>query len=140
MYGLKQVGNNWFHHLKQSLLDRGFSQSTIDPCLFIRHNCPIIIYVDGCLLFAPTDDILEHLIDSLQKDFNLTSEGDVGAFLGIDIVRNKYNFIELSQRGLIQKIISACGLESESNEHHTPAATILHSDPPGPPREHSWNY
>jgi hypothetical protein len=29
------------------------------------------------------------LISSLQKDFNLTTEGDVGAFLGIDIVRNK---------------------------------------------------
>jgi hypothetical protein len=140
MYGLKQAGNNWFHHLTQFLLDRGFSQSTIDPCLFIRNNCLVIVYVDDCLLFAPTDNILQQLIDSLQQEFNLTSEGDVGAFLGIDITRNADNFLELTQPGLIQKIISTCGLESESNEHQTPAATILHSDPSGPPREHSWNY
>ncbi len=46
----------------------------------------------------------------------------------------------MTQPGLIQKIISTCGLESESNEHKTPAAAILHPDPSGPPREHSWNY
>jgi hypothetical protein len=140
VYGLKQAGNNWFHHLKQSLIDRGFSQSSINPCLFIRNNCIIIIYVDDCLLFAPSDDILDSLITSLQKDFNLTTEGDVGAFLGIDITRNTNGFLELTQTGLIQKIISFCGLETESNEHKTPASTILHPDPSGPPRTHNWNY
>jgi hypothetical protein len=140
MYGLKQAGNNWFHCLKQSLIDRGFTQSSIDPCLFIRNNCIVIVYVDDCLLFAKSDDILDNLIASLEKDFHLTSEGDVGAFLGIDIVRNKEGLLELSQPGLIQKIISTCGLESESNEHKTPAAAILHPDPSGPPRDHSWNY
>ncbi len=140
MYGLKQAGNNWFHHLRQSLLDRQFIQSAIDPCLFIRNNCIIIIYVDDCLLFAPSDDILDSLITSLQQDFQLTTEGDVGAFLGIDIVRNSDGYLELTQTGLIQKIISYCGLESESNEHKTPAAAILHADPIGQPRLQDWNY
>jgi hypothetical protein len=75
MYGLKQAGNNWFHHLQQSLLDRNFTQSAIDPCLFIRNNCIIVIYVDDCLLFTPSDDILDSLISSLQQDFKLTTEG-----------------------------------------------------------------
>jgi hypothetical protein len=140
MYGLKQAGNNRFHHLKQSLLDRGFSQSNIDPCLFIRNKCLIIIYVDDCLLFAPSDAILDSLITSLQQNFNLTTEGDVGAFLGIDIKRNNDGFLEWKQTGLIQKIISTCGLESESNEHWTPVASILHPDPTGPSRTHDWNY
>jgi hypothetical protein len=138
MYGLKQAGNNWFHHLCQSLLDRNFTQSAIDPCLFICNNCIIIIYVDDCLLFAPSDDILDSLINSLQQDFKVTTEGDVGAFLGIDITRNIDGYLELTQTGLIRKIISFCGLESESNEHKTPAAAILNSDPTGPPRAHDW--
>jgi hypothetical protein len=140
VYGLKQAGNNWFHCLKQSLFDCGFTQSSIDPCLFIRHNCIIIVYVDNCLIFAKTDDILDSVVQSLQNDFKLTSEGDVGAFLGIDILRNQDGHLTLTQPGLIQKNISTCGLESESNEHKTPAATILHSDLSSPPREHTWNY
>jgi hypothetical protein len=140
MYGLKQAGNNWFHHLRQSLLDRQFIQSAINPCLFIRNNCIIIICVDDCLLFAPSDDILDSLVTSLQQDFQLTTEGDVGAFLGIDIVRNSDGYLELTQTGLIQKIISYCGLELESNEHKTPAAAILHADPTGQPRLQDWNY
>jgi hypothetical protein len=36
MYSLKQAGNNWFDTLKQSIIVRGFVQSSINPCLFIR--------------------------------------------------------------------------------------------------------
>jgi hypothetical protein len=46
MYGLKQAGKNWFDHLRTSLINRGFKQSAIDPCLFIRSNCIIIVYVE----------------------------------------------------------------------------------------------
>ncbi len=44
------------------------------------------------------------------------------------------------QPGLIQKIISACGLQDQSAKHDTPATLILTSDLTGPAREHSWNY
>ncbi len=42
MHGLKQGGNNWFGILKEPLLARGLTQSSIDPCLFLRSNCIII--------------------------------------------------------------------------------------------------
>ncbi len=113
MHGLKQAGNNWFDTLKQSLLTREFSQSSIDPCLFVRPDCLIVVYVDDCLLFARSDTILDSVFSSLQKDFNLTSDGDVGAILGIDIQQNNESFLELTQTGLINKIISLCGLEGE---------------------------
>jgi hypothetical protein len=95
MYGLKQAGNNWFDTLKESLLTRGFTQSSIDPCLFIRSNCIIVVYVDDCLLFAKSDEVLDSVIASLQSEFHLTTEGDVGAFLGVDIHRNAEGFLEL---------------------------------------------
>lgn len=111
MYGLKLAGNNLYQCLKQSLLDHGFTQSSIEPCLFICNNCINIVYVDDCLIFTKTDDILDSIVQYLQWEFNLTSEGDVGAFLGIDIIRNKDGFLTLTQPVLIQKIISTCGLE-----------------------------
>jgi len=140
VYGLRQAGNNWFHKLCSSLLALGFHQSKNDPCLFIRNNCLIIVYVDDCLLFAKTDDILDSVISSLKANFNLTSQGDVGAFLGIDIKHTTDGNLELVQPGLISKIITLTGLEEESNEHRTPATAILHADPKGPDREHTWNY
>ena len=54
---------------------------------------------------------------------------EVGAFLDIDIHRNDHGLMELTQPGLIGKIIQACGLESESKRHDTPAnTTILRRD------------
>jgi hypothetical protein len=63
MYGLKQASNNWFDTLKQSLIVRGFVQSSIDPCLFIQPYCIIIMYVDNCLLFAKSDAILDSVFE-----------------------------------------------------------------------------
>jgi hypothetical protein len=140
VYGLKQAGSNWFTELWGSLLQLGFSQSSHDPCLFIRYDCLVIVYVDDCLFFAKTDLILDTLINNLKAKFNLTSQGDVGAFLGIDIQRTSDGKLALVQTGLIKKIISFVGLESESNEHKTLATSILHADSTGPPREHHWNY
>lgn len=140
MYGLKQAGNNWFDALKSSLLNLHFRQSEHDPCLFIRNNCLILVYVDDCLIFGKDESTLDDVIKSLQSVFVLTSQGSVGAYLGIDIKKTTQGFIELTQTGLIQKIISACGLQEQSAEHSVPATTILHADLEGPPREHSWHY
>lgn len=132
MYGLRQAGKNWFDALRTSLLHLGSHQSCHDPCLFIRGNCILLTYVDDCLLFAKSDDVLDSVLASLEKDFVLTSQGSVGAYLGIDIKRTSDGFLELTQTGLIQKIISACGLKDQSAEHNTPATTILTSDLHGP--------
>jgi hypothetical protein len=140
MYGLRQAGNNWFDALKMSLLNLGFRQSQHDPYLFIKSNCILITYVDDCLLFAKTDEILDDIIKSLQQNFELTSEGSIGAYLGIDIRRTPEGFLELAQPGLIQKIIAACGLQDQSTTHDTPATTILVPDQYGLPRIHHWNY
>lgn len=122
------------------MVSRGFKQSLIDPCLFIRSNCIVIVYVDDCLLFAKTDSILDSLISSIQSEFNLTTQGDIDVFLRVDIKCNADGYLELFQPGLINKVISFCGFENESNQHKTPFTNILHADPDGPDREHTWNY
>lgn len=137
VYGLCQAGNNWFTKLCGSLLAMKFRQSVNDPCLFIRSDC--IIVVDDCLIFAKEDSTLDSVIDNLHSNFNLTSQGRVGVFLGINIKRTPDNNLELVQPGLIS-IISYVGLENESNEHKAPATTILHPDESCLEREHSWNY
>jgi len=141
LYGLKQAGNNWFDKLRDSLISRGFRQSSIDPCLFIRKDLILIVYVDDCLLFAKSDVLLDSFVNSLRSEFNLTCDGDVGAFLGIQFTRTSTGSLELNQPGLIEKIVKECGLDAESKRHNTPAVTkLLSKDSSGPQREHSWNY
>jgi len=65
LYGLKQAGSNWFHMLREGLLTCGFMQSKIDPCLFLRKDIILIVYVDDCLLFVCNPKTLDKLISSL---------------------------------------------------------------------------
>jgi hypothetical protein len=141
LYGLRQAGNNWFNKLCDSLLSRDFHQSSIDPCLFIHKDIILIVYVDDYLLFAKTDATLDYFIDSLKTEFNLTCDGDVGTFLGIQFTRSATGSLELTQPGLIAKIVKECGLDAESKRHNSPAMTkLLSKDSTGPQREHEWNY
>jgi hypothetical protein len=49
--------------------------------------------------------------------------------------------MELTQPGLINKIIRECGLETDLKQHKTPAVTvILQRDADGAQREHNWKY
>ena len=59
--------------------------------------------------------------------------------LGLTFVALPKAFLEVSQPGLINKIISACSLQDQSLEHNTPANMILSSDTSYPHREHNWN-
>jgi hypothetical protein len=93
------------------------------------------------LLFSKTDATLDALTTSLKQDFIMTVEGDVGAYLGIDIRGHSDGRLEMVQPGLIRKIIADCGLQDSSHTHNTPSETkILQRDPHGAPREHTWNY
>ena len=48
--------------------------------------------------------------------------------------------IEMTQQGLIKKILLATNLQ-DCNPNWTPAAqSCVHSDPDGQPMQESWNY
>jgi hypothetical protein len=120
LYGLHQAGNNWFDKLHDSLLSRGFRQSSIDPCLFIHKDIILIVYVDDCILFAKENTTLDSFVTSLQNEFNLTCDGDVGTFLGIQFTRTSTGSLELTQPGLITMIVNECSLDAESERHNSP--------------------
>ena len=83
------------------------------------------MYIDDCLMFAKTADIIENLIASLRTEFTLTDEGDVNGFLGIDVKNLSDGSYELTQPGFIDRIIKEVGLEDELKEHTTPAVSKL---------------
>lgn len=109
VYCLCQASKNWFNQLCSSLITYGSLQSLVEPCLFTKSDCIIIIHVNDCLLFVKIEAILDSIITSLQSEFNITPQDDVGAFLSLHIQCTPDVYLELTQPSLISKIISLCG-------------------------------
>jgi hypothetical protein len=143
LYGLHQAPKLWFEHLKSKLLAVGFDQATdIDPCLFISDKVICLMYVDDTLLYArdqaDIDNVLEKLVN--REKMALEIEDSVAGFLGVHIARdNKTGELELTQRGLIDRIVEALGV-SNLDAVSTPANKVLGSDPDGDPPDCTFNY
>jgi hypothetical protein len=119
----------------------GFVQSKTDKCLFLHKDCILVVYIDDCLTFAEQDHTIDTLIQALSKSFLLQDEGDVNAFLGVQITRDpEHKTITLTQPSLIQQIIQDVGITNMSNGKDTPVDAILYADTTGPARQEKWNY
>ncbi len=109
--------------------------------MFLRHDCILVVYVDDCLIFSKESSTIDQLIQSLSKTFLLQDEGDVSAFLGVQIQKDKITkTISLTQPGLIEQVIKDVGLDQYSKGKDTPVDSILYYDCEGPVRVDSWNY
>ena len=148
LYGLKQAPKTFYEKLRDGLLERGFQQSMIDPCLFLKEQMICLIYVDDTIITGPDTQAIEELILSLgmtEDDqvhtFELRDEGEVGAFLGIQIERNANQTFYLTQTGLIQKVLTVAGMDNSKCTVKTPAATTpLGLDVDGESFSEDWEY
>ena len=63
LYGLKQSGRNWHNLLHQYLQDMDFEQSSVDPCVFIKHieNDLIIllVWVDDIIITSSSKELMD---------------------------------------------------------------------------------
>jgi hypothetical protein len=81
LYGCKQAARNWFQHLDAGLKAQGFRQSSTDPCLYLRKDCIMVVYTDDCLIFAPSDAIIDTLVSNLSELYKLEDQGDVHVYV-----------------------------------------------------------
>ena len=80
--------------------------------MFMKKGLVALVYVDDVLFFGTSDAIIDEMIATLKRDFDLKVEEDVFAFLGIEIIKDKKgNAISLRQSGLVDRIIRATGME-----------------------------
>ena len=76
-------------------MEHGYTQSQIDPCLFMKQGIICVCYIDDTIFAGADSLVLEAKIQSLgvhekeqRHTFALRNEGEVGAFLGIQILKN----------------------------------------------------
>jgi hypothetical protein len=147
LYGLKQAPKTFFDKLRAGLLERGFTPSNIDPCLFMKKNMICVVYVDDTILCGPDPLALEEEIKGLgvnsleqRHSFQLRNEGEVGDFLGIRIEKKAEDSFYLTQTGLIDKVLIATDMQ-HCNSISTPAGKeAIGSDRDGEPFAEKWKY
>ena len=141
LYGLSVAPKLWHEHLLSAILSLGFKQSAFDPCLLYKPTMILVIYVDdGGIGFKYKSDLNQFLEQLRSKGFELTQEGNFSEYLGIKLEKRANGSVEMTQKGLIAKIIQATGLEN-CHPNWTPCSQVcLGSDPTGENHTGPWSY
>ena len=72
-----------------------------------------MVYVDDTLFFAHQQSDIDDAVTALRNasELEITVEDDVAGFLGVMIKRFNDGRIELTQKGLIKRIVTALDLK-----------------------------
>ncbi|GJR41521.1 ribonuclease H-like domain-containing protein [Tanacetum coccineum] len=110
LYGLKQAPRAWFQRFAGYATRAGFSPSRCDSSLFIYTQgsqvAYLLIYVDDIILTASSPVLLQQIVDSLHKEFDMTDLGALNYFLGISASPLSYTFLDTQPSLLLTSLAS----------------------------------
>ncbi|CAB1103274.1 unnamed protein product [Ectocarpus sp. CCAP 1310/34] len=125
LYGLKQSGREWGFEAADALIENGYEQCRVDPCVF-RNVVDgevvglIVIYVDDILVAADEGE-REELFASLNKKFPVNDQGECTWYDGCAVAMDvEYGITKLSQTAYIESMLKRFDVTTTA---FTPAAT-----------------
>jgi hypothetical protein len=111
LYGLKQPGCDWNNELDLKVHD--YQHLFSDPCAYIRRvdgDLGILtIWVDDSLLFASSDETMDHMKDTLRSEWEVTNLGEPSKIVGIKVTRSD-DTITISQEKYIENVLRKEGM------------------------------
>jgi hypothetical protein len=122
IYGQKQAGRVWNHHLVSKLKKVGFVQCQANPCVFLKGSSIYILYTDDSILACPDAKELDIIINSIwQISLDITMDSTIQDFLGVRIEKCTDRRMHLTQPHLINSIIHDLHLQDPKvNAKDTP--------------------
>ena len=102
LYGPKQSGRSWCKLLSSTLVECGFEQCLVDPCVFRRMvddevAAMLVVHVDDIKITA-TKEITESVVADLNKRFPTKHIGEVTWYMGSEYKRDREKgSLEISQ-------------------------------------------
>ena len=136
-----RAANLWHCMLHKSLIeDMGFKCSELDPCLFLKNNCNVVLCVDDTIIFSKDNAEIEHVLQqfcNLQCDFSRNKTFLL--YLGIQLQNLANGCIKLSKPHLKSSAIDVMGL-SDANPCTTLIASPLFKHMDSLPFDQSFNY
>ncbi|CAL1403910.1 unnamed protein product [Linum trigynum] len=122
IYGLRQAPRSWYMELSGFLEDEGFVKSKSDASLFVYHKGSVtlyfLVYVDDLLLTGNHAPSLSQFQARLSARFSLKSLGNVGYFLGIEVLPTADGLL-LSQHKFVLDVLARFGM-SDARPAPTP--------------------
>lgn len=122
LYGLKQSARAWNQVFDDSLIRHGCEQNETDNCLYSLTSggevVHLLIHVDDVLASTNNEELLDKLMRSVGKDFELKCLGDAKMYLGIDLHRDNEGHFSISQTAYITKIIDTMGMSDAKPSRH----------------------
>ncbi|PWA99415.1 hypothetical protein CTI12_AA009100 [Artemisia annua] len=135
LYGLKQAPRAWFQRFAGYATRAGFYHSRCDSSLFIFQQgseiAYLLIYVDDIILTASSTTLLQQIISSLHREFEMTDLGELNYFLRISAVRHSTGLF-LSQKKYALQLLERAHM-TNCNPSRTPVDTESKLGPEGVP-------
>ena len=93
LYGLKQSARSWYKLLPSTLVECGFEQCFVDPCVFrLMVNDEVVdmlvVHVDGTKIVV-TKEITDSVVEDLNKKFPAKHIGEVTWYMGSEYKRDR---------------------------------------------------
>ena len=144
IYGGKDAGRVWYYHLRAKLESIGFEVSNDDECVFFKGSSMYVLYTDDSILAGPNPNELDSILKQMEgAGLDITSEGGIDDFLGVNIEHKPDGTIHLTQARLIQSILEDLGLTADNvATKSTPMASskLLSKHPDSPAFDGHFNY
>ena len=119
LYGLKQAPREWNATLTKKLLEAGFVQSKVDPCLLVKNGesendrVLLLIWVDDMMIASRNQTAITEIKDILQKSFKITDLGELKNFVGIQFQIDPQNgIVRLAQNAYVKSILHDFQMEN----------------------------
>lgn len=135
LYGVKQAPRAWYDRLIAYLMEHGFSRSSADKTLFIRHIEDTItiaqIYVDGIVFGFPVDSLAHDFAECMKQEFDISMIGELNYFLGLQ-VKQTDDSLFISQSKYVKNLVKRFGLDSKKHIRTLMSTSVkLGHDPTG---------
>jgi len=125
LYGLKQVGRQWYAKLSSFLLSHKYSFFGANHSLFLKYAnhkiIVILVYVDDLVLTGDETEEIDVITFALHHHFKIKNLGNLTYFLGLEITRNNIG-LNLSQRNYTLDLLQEIGMMEIApiNDSHFP--------------------
>ncbi|WJX69187.1 hypothetical protein P8452_53469 [Trifolium repens] len=127
LYGLKQAPRAWYERLTQFLEEQGYRKGGSDKTLFVKEErgkfIIVQIYVDDIVFGGMSNTMVQHFVQQMQSEFEMSLVGELTYFLGLQI-KQMEDTIFISQSKYARNIVKKFGMENATHKR-TPAPTHL---------------
>uniref|UniRef100_A0A2N9G329 Uncharacterized protein n=1 Tax=Fagus sylvatica TaxID=28930 RepID=A0A2N9G329_FAGSY len=122
LYGLKQAPRAWFAKFSSMVAQQGFTPSSYDSALFIRHTSTgitlVLLYVDDMIITGDDTAGIHDLQKFLSQQFEMKDLGTLNYFLGLEVTSSSDGYY-LSQAKYASDLLTKAGL-TDSKTVSTP--------------------